>query len=165
MLWHLYLSGFWSRFCLLVFILKEMLQNILWLLGHVFDICLWICRCSYTCLKIFYKTSLLICLKSPLVFYSWLHRLKIIKLDEIHTVLRVHSEIQLCILLPDCPYFHLHSSQNIIIFCDYIFSVLSKLCLNRWIFSDNIAVSSSFLMCYQVQDSSHPFHSFCKIEE
>ena len=93
LLWHLCLLESWLRFCLLVFILIEMSLSILWLLEHVFDICLWIYRCSYTCLKIFCETSLLICLKSLLVFYSWSHKLKIIKLSEIHMILRVHSEI------------------------------------------------------------------------
>ena len=148
-----------------MFILIETLLSILWLLEHVFSIHSQIHRCSYTCLKIFCEMSLLICLKSSLVFYSWSHRLKIIKLDEIHTILRVHSRVQLCVLLSDCSYFHSHSSQNIIIFCSYILSVLSKSCFNRWIFSNNITISSFFLMCYQVKDFSHLFHSFCKIRE
>ena len=164
-LWHSYLSESWSRFHLLVFILKETLLNILWLLEHVFNIHSWIHRCSYTCSKIFCEISLSICSKSSLVFYSWFHRLKIIKLDEIHTVLRVHSEIQLCILLSDYSYFHLHSLWNITIFCSYILFILSKSCFNRQMFSNNIVISLFFLMCYQVKNSLHSFHSFHKIRE
>ena len=148
-----------------MFILIEMLLSILWLLEYVFDICLWIYRYSYTCSKIFYKMSLLICSKSSLVFYSWSHRLKIIKLDEIHTILEVCSEIQLCVLLSDCSYFHLHDLWNVAVFCNYILSVLSKSCFNRQIFSDNIVISSFFLMCYQVKNFSHSFYSFHKIRE
>ena len=146
-----------------MFILIEMLLSILWLLECVFDICLWICRCSYTCSKIFWEVFLLIYSKSSLVFYSWSHRLKIIKLDKIHMILRVCSEIQLCILLSDCSYFHLHDLWDIVIFCDYILSVLDKLCFYQQIFSDNIAVSLFFLMCYWVQNFLHSFYSSDKI--
>ena len=164
-LWHLCLLEFWLRFHLLVFILIEMLLSILWLLKCVFNICLQICRCSYICSKIFYKMSLLTCLKNPLVFYSWLYRLKIIKLSEIHTILRVHSEVQSHMFLSDCSYFHLHDSWNITIFYSYIFFILSKSCSNRQIFFDNIVISSFFSICYQVKNSSHLFHSFHKIRE
>ena len=165
LLWHLYLSEFWSRSHLLIFILIEMLLSILWLLECVFDICLQIYKCSYICSKIFCEISLLIYLKNSLVFYPWFHRLKIIKLNKIHTILKIHSRVQSCILLSDYSYFHLYSSQNIIIFCDYIFSILSKSCFNRQIFSNDIVISSFFSMCYQVKNSLHSFYLFCKIRE
>ena len=142
-----------------------MLLSILWQLEYVFSIHLWIHRCSYICSKIFCEMSLSICLKSSLVFYSWLHRLKIIKLDRIHTILKIYSEVQSCILLPDCSYFYSHDSENIVILYSYIFSVLSKSCLNRQIFSNNIIISLFFSMHYQVKDFSHLFYSFHKIRE
>ena len=141
-----------------------MLLNILWLLECVFNICSWIHRCSYICSKIFWKTSLLIYSKSPLVFYSWSHRLKIIKLDKIHMILQIHSEIQLCVFLSNCSYFHSHCLQNVAIFCDYISFVLDESCFYWWIFSDNITVSSFFLICYQVQNFSHSFYLSGKID-
>ena len=102
-------------------------------------------------------------LKDSLVFYSWLYRLKIIKLSEIHIVLKIHSEIQLYILLSDYSYFHLHDLWDVVIFCSYISFILNKLCFYWQIFSDNIAVSSFFLMCYQVQNFLHSFYSSDKI--
>ena len=146
-----------------MFILIETLLSILWLLEHVFDICSQICRCSYTCSKIFWETSLLIYLKNSLVFYSWSHRLKIIKLDEIHMILRVHSEIQLCILLSDHSYFHSHDLWDIVIFCSYISFILDESCFYWWIFSDNITISLFFLICYWVQNFSHSFYLSDKI--